>query len=169
MLVGKVLAEAAMREGKFLTWLPAYGPEVRGGTAHCMITISDMEIGSPYIKKAGIVIAMNQPSLNRFLDKTIQGGFLIYNSSLVSAQARLVSGKINKKRLKIIGHPFTDIALRLGNIKVANMIALGCLMRHKNIVGFKTVIRAMEEIAPADKRELLEINHSALKEGMGLA
>lgn len=160
MLVGKVLSEAVMLEDKFVTWLPAYGAEVRGGTSHCMVVISDEEIGSPYIDKADTLIVMNEPSLVKFKARLKNKGLLIANSSLIS--------KGKSKNPSVFYYPFTDIATGLGNIKVANMVALGCLIARKNIVNSKTVFKAMEELAPSDKKGLIEINKKALIEGMKL-
>lgn len=160
MLLGKILAEAAMRENKFVTWMPAYGAEVRGGTAHCTVVISDTEIGSPYIDKADTLIIMNRPSLEKFKHRLKYKGLLIMNSSLVSGGA----GK-NVNRCE---YPFTDIAIRLGNIKVANTVALGCLIARKRIVDLKSVSEAISAIAPEEKKELIEINQRALEEGAKL-
>jgi len=162
MLLGKVLAEAAMREDKYVTWLPSYGAEVRGGTAHCLIVISDTEIGSPYIDKADTLIIMNEPSLKRFKNRIKNKGLLIVNSSL--------AGDIKDidKSIHILKHPFTDLAVGLGNIKVANMIALGFFISQKNIVDSKSVSCVIQAIAPEDKRDLIEINQKALLEGMKL-
>jgi 2-oxoglutarate ferredoxin oxidoreductase subunit gamma len=161
MLLGKVLAEAAMKENKFVTWLPCYGAEVRGGTAYCMVVISDKEIGSPYVDKADILIIMNMPSLERFkgsIDN--ERGLCIINSSLV--RSKLAQTK------HFLKYPFTEIAAELGNTKIANMVALGCLIAQKKIVDKKSIIKVMEEIAPADKKELIEINKQALLKGIGL-
>lgn len=160
MLLGKVLSEAVMLEDKFVTWLPAYGAEVRGGTSHCMVVISDEEIGSPYIDKADTLIVMNEPSLVKFKARLKKKGLLIANSSLIS--------KGKSKNPSAFYYPFTDIAERLGNIKVANMVALGCLIARKYIINSKSVFRAMEELAPPDKKRLIEINKRALIEGMQL-
>jgi len=160
MLLGKVLAQAAMLEGKFVTWLPSYGAEVRGGTAHCMIVVSSAEIGSPYINKADTLLIMNRPSLEKFASRIKNKGLLILNSSLAP--------KITNINLQILEHPFTDIALKLGNIRVANMVALGCFIARKNIVKVKSVSSVIEEIAPEEKKGLIEINKKALEEGAGL-
>ena len=162
MLLGKVLAEAAMREDKYVTWLPSYGAEVRGGTAHCMVVISDAEIGSPYIEEADGLIIMNGPSLKKFKGRIKNKGLLIINSSL--------AGNIKdiNKRLNILKYPFTDLAVGLGNIKIANMIALGCFINRKNIVSSKSVSQAIQAIAPEDKKNLIEINQKALSEGIKL-
>jgi 2-oxoglutarate ferredoxin oxidoreductase subunit gamma len=160
MLMGEVLAEACLREDKYVTWLPSYGAEVRGGTTHCMVVISDEEIGSPYVQKADTLIVMNAPSSVRFKDRLKNNGLLIMNSSLVLKN-------VDKKAL-ILKYPFTDISLKLGNIKVANMVALGCYAAGKKIIDLKSVLRVIDEIAPMDKKELIEINKKALSAGAEL-
>lgn len=157
MLMGKILAYAAMKENKQVTWLPSYGAEVRGGTAHCMVIISTEQIGSPYIDRADALIIMNEPSWERFKSRVSSQGVLFINRSLVNSG---IEGSA-----RVIKHPFTDIAIKLGNIRVANIVALGCFLAKKKIVEIKTVLRSIEEIAPQDKRNLIEINRQALKEG----
>lgn len=158
MLLGKVLAQGAMRENKFVTWFPCYGAEVRGGAAYCMVVISDKEIGSPCVDKADTLIVMNSPSLLKFRNRIKNKGLFIINSSLVEPH----------HDLRAIKHPFSEIALELGNVKVANMVALGCLLAHKKIIDIKTVLEVFEEIAPKDKRGLIEINQKALGAGYKL-
>ncbi|MBU1870349.1 MAG: 2-oxoacid:acceptor oxidoreductase family protein [Candidatus Omnitrophica bacterium] len=159
MLLGKVIAEAAMKENKFVTWLPCYGAEVRGGTAYCMVIVSNKGIGSPYVDKADSVIIMNSPSLAKFEGRLAKGGFLLINSSLVHAQIKTAKAK---------SYPFTEIAQACGNIKTANMVALGALIAHRNILKEKSCIEVMKEAASSVKKELIEINISALKEGIRL-
>lgn len=161
MLLGKVIAEAAMRQGNHVTYLPAYGPEVRGGTSHCMVTISDEEVGSPYITKADTLIILNNPSLERFKGKLKNNGLLILNSSLAK------SGAI--AQMKILQFPFTDIAIKLGNIKVANMVALGSYLAVKKIIKIKNMSEVFKSMAPADNPKILEVNELALAEGERLA
>jgi len=160
MLLGKVIAEAAMRCGRQVTWFPAYGAEVRGGTAYCMVTISDKQIGSPYIDKADTLIIMNGPSLEKFRQRIKNKGSLIVNSSLAA-----VAGKEKRPSLK---HPFTDIAIRLGNIKVANMVALGCYLAAKNIISVDDVMAVFKDMAKSVPADMLKINQRALREGVGL-
>jgi len=160
MLLGKVIAEAAMRQNKQVTYLPAYGPEVRGGTSHCMVTISDREIGSPYVTKADSLIILNNPSLERFKSKVKAGGLLILNSSLAKTDAY---GKV-----KILQFPFTDIAVKLGNIKVANMVALGSYLGAKKIIKSKNILEVFKFMAPPGNLKILEINNLALAQGARL-
>lgn len=161
MLLGKVIAEAVMRQGSQVTYLPAYGAEVRGGTSHCMITISDQQIGSPYVTKADSLIILNNPSLEKFRSKVKINGLLVLNSSLA---------KIDKQvNVKILQFPFTDIAIKLGNIKVANMVALGCYLAAKKIIKAKNMLEVFKFMAPAGNLKILEINQMALAEGERLA
>ena len=160
MLLGKVLSETAMLEEKFVTWLPCYGAEVRGGTANCMVVVSDSPIGSPYIEKADTLIIMNSPSLERFKGRLNKRGLMLVNSSLAH---NIPDNKYTR------AYPFTDIALELGNVQVANMVALGAYVAHRKIVKPQTVIRAMEEIAPADKKKLVAINTRAFEKGFDLS
>lgn len=160
MLLGKVIAEAAMRQSNQVTYLPAYGPEVRGGTSHCMVTISDRQIGSPYITKADSLIILNNPSLERFKSKVKDGGLLILNSSLAKTDAYM--------KVKILQFPFTDIAVKLGNIKVANMVALGSYLEAKKIIKSQNILEVFKFMAPSGNLKILEINNLALAEGARL-
>jgi 2-oxoglutarate ferredoxin oxidoreductase subunit gamma len=160
MLLGKILAEAAMREEKFVTWLPSYGAEVRGGTANCMVVISDEEIGSPLVAQADILIVLNEPSLLRFQNRVKDNGLIVLNDSLISSGVR--------PRLKVAKHPFSDLALKLGNVKVTNMVALGCFIAHTGIVARQTVEKVLADLAPSDKKELVGLNVNALSCGISL-
>ncbi|MDP3042033.1 MAG: 2-oxoacid:acceptor oxidoreductase family protein [Candidatus Omnitrophota bacterium] len=160
MLLGKVLAQTAMLEGRQVSWFPAYGPEVRGGASYCMVTISDSEIGSPYITGADTLIILNHPSLEKFIGKLKGGGLLILNSSLAKINAQA--------KIKVLEFPFTDIAIKLGNIKVANMAALGCFAAAKKIIKVKNILKVFKSIAPAGNLKILEVNQQALAEGQRL-
>jgi len=160
MLLGKVLAEAAMQENRQVTWFPSYGAEVRGGTAYCMVIISDKEIASPYIDKADTLIIMNNPSLEKFIRRLKNKGLLILNSSLAR--------KDSFKNICVSKHPFTDIAIKLGNIQVANMVALGSFVAEKKVVGLKSIFEAISDIAPEEKKGLIAINRRAIEEGSRL-
>ncbi|MBU4346662.1 MAG: 2-oxoacid:acceptor oxidoreductase family protein [Candidatus Omnitrophica bacterium] len=160
MLVGRVLAEAALKENKHITWLPCYGAEVRGGTAYCMVIISEAEIGSPYIDEADTLIIMNHPSLEKFKGRLKNNGLLIVNSSLAKIDAPESS--------HLLRRPFTETAIKLGNIKTANIVALGCYITKSKVVAIKTVLGAIEDLAGEDKKGLVQINHEALKEGIKL-
>ena len=161
MLLGKIMAAAAVKEDKYVTWLPAYGAEVRGGAAYCMVVISDREIGSPYIDKADTLIAMNEPSLEKYKNRLKPGGMLIVNSSLVAGKSKI-------KNREFLSFPFTDIALELGNIKIANMVALGCFLAKRKIISPESVMETIADIAPKDKLGLVKINKQALMRGFRL-
>lgn len=161
MLLGKLLALAAMKEDKFVTWFPSYGAEVRGGAAYCMVVISDKEIASPLIDVADTLIAMNEPSLEKFKAKLRGNGLLLANISLIH-------NPISAKTKHIVKGHFSDIALQLGTIRIANTVALGAYIARKNLVSAKTIVKAMEDIAPAGKKDLVAINKKALAEGMNL-
>lgn len=160
MVLGKVIAEAAMKEGKYTTWLPSYGAEVRGGTAHCMVVISDDPIGSPYVDQADTLIAMNGPSLERFKPRLKKGGLLMVNRSLLSS--------VQREACLGEGYPLSEEAMALGNMRVANMIALGVYMVRKNLLHESTIYQVVEAIAPPDKKRLIRINKQALKRGIHL-
>jgi 2-oxoglutarate ferredoxin oxidoreductase subunit gamma len=161
MLLGKILAEAAIKEDKFVSFLPSYGAEVRGGTCHCTVVISNKEIGSPYVDKADALIIMNQPSWEKFKGRIKNKGLILINSSLVNKN-------IDNKNALILKYPFTELAVNLGNIKVANTVALGCYLVKNKIIDLKTVLKVIEDMAPKDKKELIEINKKALSMGREL-
>jgi 2-oxoglutarate ferredoxin oxidoreductase subunit gamma len=160
MVLGRVLAEAAMKENKRVSWLPSYGAEVRGGTANCMVTISDEEIGSPYIDKADALIIMNEPSLKRFASRVKDRGLIVLNSSLAKSKP--------ETKAAVLMFPFTDIALKLGNAKVANIVALGCFTAKSGMVKIDSIAQIIEEMAPKDKKELIAVNKNALSAGQEL-
>jgi 2-oxoglutarate ferredoxin oxidoreductase subunit gamma len=160
MLLGKILAEAAMREGRYTTWLPSYGAEVRGGTANCMVVISDEPIGSPYIRMADALVLMNGPSLLRFSERRAARGMCVVNSSMTELPARVPAW--------MIPAPCTQQAAALGNVKVANMVALGCLLARLPLVKPDTVREVMRVMAPPGRNDLVAINEQALAEGLKL-
>lgn len=159
MLAGKLLALAALKENWQTSWVPSYGAEVRGGTAHCMVKISDQEIASPFIGNLDTCIAFNQLAVDKFAPSLKKQGLLIINSSLAKK-------KPIRKDIKIIAAPLTDIAAKLGNIKVANTVALGIYIAKKKNIKPESMFSAMKEMAPKGRQDILEINIRALKEGM---
>ena len=161
MLMGKLLAQAGMSRGYHVTWLPSYGAEVRGGTAHSMVHISDKEIASPTISRPTTCIVMNQPSLAKFMNRVEKNGFLMVNTSMVEEI-------VEKKSLRITAFPLTKLASELGNIKVANMIAVGALLGLKEMFPLKSVLNELDKVLPS-KKELLAVNKKAIKLGYELA
>ena len=157
MAMGKVLAMSALKEGKFVTWLPSYGAEVRGGTAHCMVIISDTAIASPTFDKADTLIILNDPSLKKFKNSIRNKGLLLVNSSLADCKA-------SSRRLKVVQVPMTEMATKLGLDKVANTIAIGAYLGLKKIIALSTMEKAIEEVL-AHREKLITINKRALEEG----
>ena len=122
MAMGKILVEAAMEEGKNVSWLPSYGPEMRGGTANCSVIVSDEPIGAPIVTEATAAIVMNRPSLDKFENDVIPGGALFINSSLIDKKA-------SRDDIKVYYVPANDIANELGTDKVANIVMLGAYLQ----------------------------------------
>ena len=158
LLMGKLLAEAGMFEGKEVTWLPSYGPEMRGGTANCSVVISDEPVASPIVTVATTVIAMNEPSLDKFESAVAPGGNLFINSSIISK-------KPSRTDINVYYVPVNDIANELGNPRVANMIMLGAYIEKTHAVDFEKVIEALKESLGEKKAHLIPMNREAITKG----
>ena len=156
--MGQTLSYAAMVEGKEISWMPSYGPEMRGGTANCITIISDKQISSPIISKFDTAIVLNQPSLDKFESRVKPGGFLLYESnSIINLPTR--------KDIDIIGIPAAEKAVELNNSKVLNMIILGAYLEKRQIVKFDSVIEALRKVLPERYHNLLPLNRKALEVG----
>ncbi len=155
--MGLNLAQAAMMEEKNVTYLPAYGAEVRGGTANCTVAISDEEIASPVASSPEFVVVMNLPSLIRFQNHLESGGILLVNSSLVEAE-------ISRGDIEVVKVPASSLADKLGSPKSANMVMLGALIKKSNLVSLSSVTETLK-ITLENKRKLIAINEKALKAG----
>jgi 2-oxoglutarate ferredoxin oxidoreductase subunit gamma len=160
--MGSVLATAAMLEGKHVTYLPTYGVEVRGGTANCTVVVSDEEIASPVASEPEFVVAMNQPSFARFQGILQSGGLLCANSSIVNTDSA-------RSDIEILAIPTSELAEKLGAIKVANMVMLGALVRASNMISFDTMLENLSEILGEGKAKLMKLNREALKLGYDYA
>jgi 2-oxoglutarate ferredoxin oxidoreductase subunit gamma len=147
-------------EGKNITYLPSYGPEVRGGTANCTIAISDEEVASPIASAPEFVVAMNQPSLDRFVNWVASGGILFINSSLVETE-------ISRGDIEVVEVAASSIADELGSPKSANMVMLGALIKKSNLVSISTLIEGLEETLK-NKGKLITLNKKALMAGYDL-
>ncbi len=158
--MGLNLAQAALMEGKNVTYLPSYGVEVRGGTANCTVAISDEEIASPVASSPDFVVAMNQPSLVRFQNQVHSGGVLFLNSSLIEAQ-------ISRGDIEIVAVPANSMAEELGNPQSANMVMLGAFIKKSNLVSLSTLIEALGKTLKK-KEKLAAINKKALMAGYNL-
>lgn len=161
MAMGSLLAYASMLEKKKVSWLPSYGPEMRGGTANCTVVISEEEIGSPVVAEPTAVIAMNRPSLDKFEPLLRPGGFLFINTSLIDREAK-------RQDVKVVQVPATTIAGELGNLKVANMVMLGAFVKVTGVVRFDTLLLALQKALPERHRHLIPLNEQALKRGASL-
>jgi len=158
--MGRNLAQAAMLEGKNVTYLPSYGVEVRGGTANCTVAVSDEEIASPVASSPDFLVVMNQPSLFRFQNQIESGGMLFVNSSLVEAE-------ISRGDIDVVRVPAGSIAEELGSPQSINMVMLGAFAKRTNLVSVSTTEKVLEE-ALARKKKLIAINKKALMEGYEL-
>jgi len=156
--MGSTLATAAMLEGKYVTYLPAYGVEVRGGTANCTVVVSDEEIASPVASEPEFVVAMNQPSFARFQSILQAGGLLCANSSLVDTESA-------RGDIEIFAVPTSELAGKLGTLKVANMIMLGALIRASNMISYDAMLDNLEPILGEGKAKLIKVNREALALG----
>jgi 2-oxoisovalerate ferredoxin oxidoreductase beta subunit len=157
LFMGIVLAETGMLEKYQVSWLPSYGPETRGGTANCHVRISDKQIGSPLISKPTVLIMMNRPSLDKFESSLIEGGLLLYDSSLVDR-------KPNREDIEVLAVPATKLADEVGSTKVANVVMLGAYIGYTNILSKESVLSAFSQVNV--KESFLEINRKALQVGM---
>lgn len=158
--MGLNLAQAAMSEGRFVTYLPAYGAEVRGGTANCTVAISDEEIASPVASSPDFVVAMNQPSVGRFQNQIQSGGLLFVNSSV----AKTV---VSRDDIEVLEIPANGIAEQLQSPKSANMIMMGAFSRKSNLVSLDTLMAGLRETFKS-KPNLIVINEKALRAGYEL-
>ncbi len=161
LFAGMMLAYAGMDHGKNVTWLPSYGPEMRGGTANVTVIISDEEIGSPVVRQPQVAMVFNIPSMEKYEPLVRAGGALIYNSSLIDS---------SHQRLDITYYPVpaNDIARELGNSTTANMVALGAMIAASHIIPLTAVIQALKNHLPASKQLLLKENELALQRGAAL-
>lgn len=157
LFMGVALAEAGMRAGRQVSWLPSYGPEMRGGTANCHVTISDKPIGSPLVSEADVLIAMNRPSLEKFQPDVRPGGLLLYDSSLIS-------GVTLRRDVQVIAIPATEMADQLGNTKVANVVMLGAYFAASNLLPDQILLDAINEKAHS-RPGLAEFNTKAFAAG----
>lgn len=159
---GQVVAYAAMDAGKEVTWIPSYGPEMRGGTANCTVVIADDEIGSPLVKNPPLAIALNLPSFDKYEETLATGGTLIVNKSMVDRAAK-------RDDINVIMVPCNEIAEEIGNKKLMNMVAVGALLTVLDDITLKDVEKALEGHLPKRHAHLLPKNFEALRRGFEAA
>ena len=158
--MGLNLVQAAMLEGKNVTYLPSYGAEVRGGTANCTVAVSDEEIASPVASSPDFVVALNQPSLVRFQNQVQPGGLLFINSSITKP-------KISRGDIDVVEVPASDIADEMKNPRSANMVMLGAFIKKGNLVSLSSLMDGLKNTLK-NKKKLISINKKALEAGYGL-
>lgn len=155
---GILLAQAGLLEGKNVSWFPAYGAEMRGGTANCSVVVADDEVSSPIVSRPDTAVVLNEPSLAKFEPMVKPGGLLIVNSSLINTKPK-------RTDIKVALVPCNAIAQELGSIKVANMVALGALAGLTGAVSVESIAKALPKVFKRAKPEILELNIKALRRG----
>jgi len=161
MLMGETICEAATSMGINATFFPSYGPEMRGGTANCNVIVSDKPIASPVLATSQNIIVMNKPSLDKFESKVKEKGILFVNSSLIDRE-------VSRDDIEVIKVPANEIAEKIGNTVVANMVMLGAFIEKTKVIPIEKVKFVVEKFLSEKKKELIEINFKALEEGAKL-
>ena len=161
LLIGQLLAKAAMLEGREVSWMPSYGPEMRGGEANCAVVVSDEQIGSPLVSEPPVLVAMNKPSLLKFMPKMPCNATLLYNSSLIADVE--IRGDI-----RAVAVPCNEIAERLQNERVANMVMLGAVQQASGVCADQSIHDTLADWLGEKKAALVEINEKAVEEGRAL-
>ena len=156
--MGMTLAYAGVIEGKEVSWMPSYGPEMRGGTTNCIVTVSDKVISSPIVNRFDVLIALNQPSLDKFEEKVKSNGILLYESGNIIAPPM-------RTDLTIVPVAAEEEARKMGNPKIKNMIMLGAFLSVCEVVHVSSVVRALAEVLPERYHNLLKLNEEGLRRG----
>lgn len=158
LFAGKLLAYAALIEKREVSWIPSYGPEMRGGTANCHVVISPFEIGSPTVTVPDVLVVLNRPSMERFERDVKEGGIMFYNSSLIDIEPK-------RGNIEAIAVPASGLAGELDNISIANVVMCGALIEKTRMVSFESVRKAMEKCVSSSRKHLIESNLAALEKG----
>ena len=161
LFAGQLLAYAAMEQGHHVTWIPSYGPEMRGGKARCTVIISNDVIGSPLVRRPSMAIVLNIPSMDAFEPAIKPGGVLVVNSSLIARESE-------RDDINVIYVPAADVATEVGNIRLANVVCVGALIQASGVVPMKAVSQALNSHLPERHRKLLGPNQEALHRGAAL-
>ena len=162
MTAGKLLAACAVKEGKYVTYFPSYGSEVRGGTANCQMVLSDRPILSPVVEEATVLLAMNPASLERFSPMVAPGGLVVLNTSMVEPPG-------GKQKFQILAVPATEIAAKIGAVQVANVVMLAALVGVKQFVSFDTLRAGIADALKGRRAALIPANEQALEAGRAVA
>ena len=158
LFAGKFLAYKGLVQDKQVSWLPSYGPEMRGGTANCSVVLSDMPVGSPIITAPDVLVAMNLPSLQKFVDTVVPGGKIFVDSTLIDA-------KVERTDVEVFYIPATQMAKDAGFATLANMILMGKVIKETQAVRFDNNLETLQSFIPAKKAKLIDINCQALDAG----
>jgi 2-oxoglutarate ferredoxin oxidoreductase subunit gamma len=158
LFAGQILSYAAMDAGREVTWIPSYGPEMRGGTANCTVIISDEEIGSPLVRNPRAVMALNLPSLDKYEKLVKTGGVLVVNTSMVNRP-------VERTDIKTVLIPANEIAESIGDRRLSNMVMLGGLLANLPVLQIDEIEKALEAHLPARHQKLLPSNFKALRQG----
>lgn len=158
--LGQFIAYAAMYENKAVTWLPSYGPEMRGGTANCSVVVDDVAVASPVIAVPDCLIAMNKPSLDKFVNSVRPGGLILVNSSLIS-------DKVERTDVKVLYIDANKLAHSIGNDKAANIIVLGAYIKHSGLFDKEVMVKTIQKVFAA-KPKVIPSNIAALEAGWAL-
>ena len=158
LFAGKVLAYKGLVENKQLSWLPSYGPEMRGGTANCSVTLSDDPIGSPIFAHPDCLIAMNLPSLDKYEDAVVPGGIILTDSNLIERP-------VKRTDVRVFSIPSTEIAAKLGSQSLANMVLTGKLLKECEGLSMENIDTVLKKIISARKQDLYDANLKALEAG----
>ena len=158
LFAGKFLAYKGLVQEKQVSWLPSYGPEMRGGTANCSVIVSDTPVGSPIITVPDVLVAMNLPSLQKFVNDVRPGGIILIDSTLIDA-------KVERNDVQVFYVPATQIAKDSGFATLANMVLMGKLMKECDAVAFDGNKETLEKFIPAKKASLIDVNCQALQTG----
>jgi 2-oxoglutarate ferredoxin oxidoreductase subunit gamma len=161
VLMGKLLAQAAMMEDKHTTFFPQYGAAMRGGTANCSVVISDEEIASPMVLTPDVILVMNGPSLDKFEPTVVPGGWVFLNSSLISRDVRRDDVSVRKV-------PANNVAEDVGSARSANMVMLGAFSQALGTVGLETLIESLDVMLPGRGGKIMDLNREALRRGASL-
>lgn len=159
LFAGQLLTYAAMDQGLEVTWIPSYGPEMRGGTANCTVVISDEEIGSPLVRNPKAAIVMNRPSLDKYEPLVSPGGVLVVNTSMVDREP-------TRTDIKVLLVPGNEIAERIADRRMTNMVLLGSLLANLDLLSKDALVKALQEHIPARRQNLVAANIQAITEGM---
>lgn len=158
LFAGQLLAYAGMDAGRHVTWIPSYGPEMRGGTAHCVVIVSDLPIGAPVVARPDVAIVLNLPSYDKYEPLVKPGGLLVVNSSLVQDESE-------RTDIDIVSVPANAIAEEWGTAKMLNMAALGAMLAARPVLSLDVIEKALAEHLPAGKQHLVESNLQVIRHG----